>query len=168
MSIFDNEKGQFAPDQPDQPESFEAKSRGILLNPMRLDVDEDRAEPGVADAIVGSPSIVIADILTPKGSICVLYIKKTDEHSPTIVLAGDTKDKRQFLNPSDGHFDMSDMSGEGKCIIGFTTDATDVILYATNPDSRYEFYGRIKGYQDRTPESRDLTGDPDYPSGDQL
>ena len=164
MSIFDNEKGQFAPEPSNQPEIRYDVPLLLHLQPLQIDLTKpDRLLEGVAESITGvSGSKLVGDILAADHHIAVLYIQGDGrELPPHIMLAGDTEQERTVLKPGDTR-DASENPNEGKCIVTFGENGTALTVRSEHPDAGYAIYTDVVK-PDYVPEFTDFSDDPDYP-----
>lgn len=162
MSIFDNERGQFAPDQPNQPDPFESVPVLIQTEPIEVDLSRpDRLPAGMSEEITGVPgSKLVADIFTPKKHLALVFVEGPDD-ARQLVIAGDTKDARVILEPGE-YFDASDTENEAKCLVIFGRSRNAVFVRADDPDEGYCIFTHPAAI-DTVPDYSECSDDPDYP-----
>ena len=171
MSISDNERSQSAPNQPNQPESFDYVSPHLIpYFPMEIDLNQpDRAPAGISEIITEFPdSKLVGDIFTPNRHIAVMYVGG-NEGIHYVELAGDTPEDRSFLAPGET-LDFSDEGSVAKCLITFSGDEKTLSVHSKNPSADYCIFTRtvwareyVEGSAAELPE---YVEDPEYRSPD--
>lgn len=139
MSTFDKDPSFAA--QP-TPESYENQSH--VINRSRVEVDlsqPDRAKDFPLEGFTGfKESKLIAEIITPKDAIGVIYTKLGD-FDPVLTLAGKEPDAVAYLHPGDER-DLSDLGEKNKCLITFDDSGEHLYIHARDVDTRYQLFTR--------------------------